>query len=649
MKPEVSFTHTLAEISVNRADPCELVRELISNAYDAGASVMRVYALSEHKGLLFFDNGSGLSIHPGDSRNDILPYVAFFSIGKGTKTRGDGIGYKCQGAKLCFASRRFSVVTRTASDSTWLIKTIDNPKSNLNEAYDLTPKQTSEPWKDLRQLLAIQNTRTKEILATLDEQFFRQSFKTGTLIVIEGLETEDYETHFSTNEPTSNYLYQYIRLHTAHADARQITKEQGFTPRDIKAVAANIPNKDIERSLYLWIESQRTGTLREVPQGWMYLDTTGDTFDSSPATVPQLRSGRFFARHATSFKHGSNSYSLILAIDGNRRALDKYSGLGRRGSSNSGLKLSHTRGPLLSSSGIVVGNFQNLWSLPGFAESEHSILAEGTDHYTLIIDGPFDLVTNRDAPAPSANQTLRDAGFIGHLQQALKDFEKTKEGSVFAELIQRLKRETTRQRENAYLKAHEEVRKELPQRETFSIKDVPSLKGRTFFAPLPGEEHFVGALYTLFAHLVSTDHERAADWPRPLTFASRGIDALAILDETRSMNSGENVASIEYKYHFATGDDFNHPLNITNRIVCWDFDDVEVGASVRDTYNYTSTVRGKIERGDVVVGLALQGVRHANEAREYDHEVLVFSLRRLLECTFQATFTKPFKPQPKSR
>jgi len=37
LHPEPSFQHTLREISVNRANPCELVRELISNSYDAGA------------------------------------------------------------------------------------------------------------------------------------------------------------------------------------------------------------------------------------------------------------------------------------------------------------------------------------------------------------------------------------------------------------------------------------------------------------------------------------------------------------------------------------------------------------------------------------------------------------------------------------
>lgn len=97
MHPEQSFEHTLREISVNRDDPCELVRELISNSYDAGAKNIHIVPLYEQRGLIFFDDGCGLSQSPKDAVRGVLPYVAFFSIGKGTKTQGEQIGYKCQG------------------------------------------------------------------------------------------------------------------------------------------------------------------------------------------------------------------------------------------------------------------------------------------------------------------------------------------------------------------------------------------------------------------------------------------------------------------------------------------------------------------------------------------------------------------------
>ena len=60
--PLQSFQHTLREISVNRANPCELARELISNSYDADATEIFAFSLVQKRGLLFFDTGVGLSI-----------------------------------------------------------------------------------------------------------------------------------------------------------------------------------------------------------------------------------------------------------------------------------------------------------------------------------------------------------------------------------------------------------------------------------------------------------------------------------------------------------------------------------------------------------------------------------------------------------
>src|SRR5262245_47733249 len=132
LHPKQSFQHTLREISVNRANPCELARELISNSYDASATQILIFPLIQKRGLLFFDNGAGLSISEKDKKNDVLPYVAFFSIGQGTKTPGQQIGYKCQGSKLCFAARRFSLITRCAGEATYRFKVIDNPKQTLD-------------------------------------------------------------------------------------------------------------------------------------------------------------------------------------------------------------------------------------------------------------------------------------------------------------------------------------------------------------------------------------------------------------------------------------------------------------------------------------------------------------------------------------
>ncbi len=137
---------------------------------------------------------------------------------------------------------------------------------------------------------------------------------------------------------------------------------------------------------------------------------------------------------------------------------------------------------------------------------EWSIWQEGAEHMAFIIDGPFELVTNRDALAPSSFRVLGDPKFIEQIKSFLVGIKNSKEGIVLNELIERLKRETTRHRENQYIENNTKIRSELSQRESFVIKNAPIVEGQRFFAPQPGEEHFVGPLYTLYAHLIPAGH-----------------------------------------------------------------------------------------------------------------------------------------------
>ncbi len=172
--PQQSFEHTLREISVNREDPCEVVRELISNSYDAGAKNIYVVPLYQKKGILYFDDGCGLSLDESNAVKGVLPYVAFFSIGKGTKTQGEQIGYKCQGTKLCFASRRFSLITRCRGERDWRWLSIRDPKKVLNEQFPIDPTPTDAPWEILQsEILGTPDNLTQDVLDTLSEEFFR--------------------------------------------------------------------------------------------------------------------------------------------------------------------------------------------------------------------------------------------------------------------------------------------------------------------------------------------------------------------------------------------------------------------------------------------------------------------------------------------
>ncbi|MCU0516284.1 MAG: ATP-binding protein [Oscillatoria sp. Prado101] len=221
--PEISYTHVLSELSVNRKDPCEVIRELISNSYDAGATRIEIYPLLKKEGFIFFDNGTGLS--ETNEIQGITPYKAFFSIGRSTKIQGESIGYKCQGAKLCFASRQFTLITRCKGEDkhSWRSITIDNPNDKLNERCNIEPQEDYRPWETLKNLVRM-NDKTRPILEHLNENFFCTNFASGAMLIVQGLDVEKFSDFYDPNQERPNqwsYLKNYIGFNTRRREDSQ--------------------------------------------------------------------------------------------------------------------------------------------------------------------------------------------------------------------------------------------------------------------------------------------------------------------------------------------------------------------------------------------------------------------------------------------
>ena len=646
MHPEQSFEHTLREISVNRDDPCELVRELISNSYDAGARNIHVIPLYEQRGLIFFDDGCGLSQSAKDAVKGVLPYVAFFSIGKGTKTQGEQIGYKCQGSKLCFASRRFSLITRCQGEHEWRWASITDPKRVLNEKYDIAPKQTATPWEVLENdILGTGDNLTKQVINQLPADFFKENFKTGLMVVLEGFEVDNFNQYFAVSKTDPSYLKHFIRFYTAHADVRRIgNKEIGFRSSDITQFKKHVKPAD-PCVLHLWTTTDAGPfEISSIPSGWPYLPIpkkgSPESAAKSPEEVPRLRDGTFYARHADSFKYEGRYFNLILAIDGKRRALDGYSELSRQSATRSGLRFADQRGVILCSQGVRVCQYNQLLdhdSLNGWGE-----LSRGVDHFNLFIDGPFELVTNRNLPAQSATTLLKDPQFVKYVADFLTRVSRESGGDILRELRNRIKREATAVKENEYIQKALQLKEGVANRIQFrvTVPGVPTVSDKWFVAPLPGEEHFVGALYTMFSYLIEDDSEFKDYWHRPLTFKSLGIDALAVSNEEQYL-SEKQLECIEYKYSFSAVEDFNHPLTITDRIVCWSLEDPKTGDTIEDTFGYQATVAEDIVVNKTKIGHKLNDVRQKFGGKERQHDITVVSLDLLLAATFKMQRRNP--------
>lgn len=487
MNPSIEFKHVLGELSVNRNDPCEVIRELISNSYDANAKKLFYAALPDSSGFIFFDDGEGLST---DSKiNGITPWEAFFSIGKSTKKKGDSIGYKCQGSKLCFACARIFVASKPFKKSSkWNFKIVENPRNNLDVNYNIDPTSTADISTEIRNFLGDVSATTAKALEALETFTKSPQTETATLVIIGGLDTESFGKYFTMNsKPNESYLYNYIRFYTRHGDIRKITTNQGFTANQIAQISS--PSA-AEFNVY---SNKKIFT---IPFGYPYLDTKdADANVKTPFQVSRLRDGRFFSRSAKSFSVSGNKYSIIFSIDGNRRAHEEYANLARKGQSKSGIKLSEHRGVFISVKGIKICKYPDLL-LP---LDDYAILAEGDSpsHYAIIIDGDFDLVTNRNALSKKAYDTLSDPEFVKKIKDFL-DAQKTRD-KIFSELISRLRRESSENLLNEQIEILQESKDDLKIRERFRLKDL-SGKRHLFLSPLPGEEYLVGVLYAMLGY-----------------------------------------------------------------------------------------------------------------------------------------------------
>lgn len=633
IRPQIDYTHVLSELSVNRQDPCELLRELISNSYDAGAKNIWYYPLEEFDGLIFIDNGVGLKTSP-DIGKDISNYEAFFSIGKTTKLKGETIGYKCQGSKLCFASSEITVISKFDNEKDWIYKKIDNPRTNLNILTDITPNKEPNIINIFSEILPKQDVRTKKIVDDIIKNISPDDFKFGTIIIIKGLNVEEYSKYYTVNigngfSIENSYVYNYIRFCSKHGDIRVTSDKHGFSPMEkqqLDELSKNIKGVN----LYIWDGDNQ----HLIEQGYPYIeiDKDGET-PLLASKLSRLRSARFYARKAKVIRYQGQKYTLVIALDGNRRALEKYNNLDRQGASKSGMKLTDQRGTYISSQGIKTCNYSQLWYEPSLA-TDYICLANNDvqSHYLFLIDGPFDLVTNRNSISNDALKVLKDTDFISQV----KDFidSAVSENLVFKDFIDVINKRKDAENISEQIKALNETKDGLTHRERFMINGIPQLEKKWFIAPESSDEHWVGALYTTLSHFVPNDSPYRKLWLRPLTFSARGIDSIGTLYSESSFES-EKLISIEYKNKFSHYEILNHPLNIIDYIVCWTYEKIDDGTSItiEDDFNMIGNVVKHNDQNLNKCAYLIQNVE-TKTGDIFDNTVVVVSLRELIINTF---------------
>lgn len=202
--PKVDETQEFIEISNDFSNPLDLVREAISNSYDAKATeititfeVVKQYGESLLK-ICMKDNGSGMNSQQLQS---------FFDLGNSTRRNDiETIGEKGHGTKVYFNSRRIEVRTSTGGDG--YIAKMEEPFRKLYDrqipTVDVTTSADIPKGTEIT-IYGYNNNRrdkfTHEILkdyinwftkhGSLDNQFF--SVVRNVNLLLKGLGVDEYE------------------------------------------------------------------------------------------------------------------------------------------------------------------------------------------------------------------------------------------------------------------------------------------------------------------------------------------------------------------------------------------------------------------------------------------------------------------------
>lgn len=178
--PKVNEVNEFLEIASDFEDPLELLRESLSNSFDAGARNVDIKIRTQPDGsdIIIEDDGHGMNHKQLES---------FFDLGNSTKT--DSIGYKGHGTKIFYKSDRIKV--NTSRDGTTLDAKMNDPWAKLNDR--ILPEYE------------IEETDTP-------------SSRSGTLIKISGFKSgEGFSPESLTYRKIHNYLkWKTIAGSTAH-------------------------------------------------------------------------------------------------------------------------------------------------------------------------------------------------------------------------------------------------------------------------------------------------------------------------------------------------------------------------------------------------------------------------------------------------
>ncbi|ALB46969.1 ATP-binding protein [Clostridium beijerinckii] len=203
--PKVKEVSIFKEIAHNIINPLEIIREAISNSFDAEALNIYIDICRNNKGeflIIIKDDGKGM---------DIDAIHKFFNLGDSNKNNL-GIGEKGLGTKTYYKSDLISVFTKIKNKKVYKAEMV-NPWRKLNEG--IIPQYTIEEF---------------------NEKF---EFKSGTMVIMKNYKIDNPEKYFNCET-----IKDYIQWFTAAGSFKNIFAS-------IPSLYKNIKNMQIAPKVFI--------------------------------------------------------------------------------------------------------------------------------------------------------------------------------------------------------------------------------------------------------------------------------------------------------------------------------------------------------------------------------------------------------------
>ena len=517
---DVNVGKEIAEISSDFANPIEVVREALHNAHDAGATEVRIRAVTQRLpdarrvlNLEFIDDGFGMN-------ENVL--AKFFGLGFSDKPSIPGrrlIGFKGHGTKIYYQSQDLFVASKTL-DGPLVVAVLRNARTKINQKqipdpeYFIGPEAENAAKANHLNLPREQGTVVRLVDFTPDSSRLIDGFKKVN-------------------------LENYIRWFTVYGSFEHVVRKATPTP----------PFK-----LYL----QGTGDEHESLVDFGHpLPPTDSTDLKSLKKHDDRRPFNYFSklfRFPQYEIEDGYSIDVLMLFEGRRARLDRDKCISRQRAG--GLYTEEER--------------YGIWLCKDFIPVERRfewLLDDECPHLTGDLGRPlvfvnsqdFQLIANRGSVGNSSQQLLSAtrAGVFRLLEQVQDDKE--------------LERFLNEYQEDLFSRQREKDQKALVRRiERFNTKHLctitlPGGKAFEFFEP-KREITFFGLLSQLQVLAPTLLQLEILDYDDHV-----GIDMLVRKNgNPHDLLDKGKVAYVEVKY--VLGSQVNHAFDHLSAVVCWDVD-----------------------------------------------------------------------------